>query len=527
MSDIKDFQIEKGVLTAYHGAGGDIVIPEGVTHIKIGTFEDDWNITGVTLPDSMTEVGYWAFCGCKNLKSVHLPDTIQKIGGYAFMNCENLVNINIPESVKTIGDYAFISCKNLRGISLPRNAEIGCGAFVDCAGLADENGRIVLNDILYGYIGESLHIEIPENITEISAYVFRKYDLLKNLTVFGNVKIGRNAFSENLWLEECTLAKNLTDEEEAKQLIGVIGTRILAIPFLKNTLETNPVLRDVLLKRMILKQNRSKLIPLLLEKGENTLFARLLSLVPKMPADEIDSYIKKADGMAEARFLLINYKKRLYPPEILDEMESIQMEKDLGFRKKTIADHQKLFTIRKVNYRYLLRNYKGDSPHVIVPAMIGKLPVELCDEAFVSCPQIETVYIEDGIQTIPDRTFDYCPNLRTVSISQSVTHLGQSAFASCTALESVTGAEGLTEIGYAAFNNCGQLQDIMLPAGLKTIGGFAFNQCWNLRCLVLSESITEIGQYAFEGCTHLTICAPIGSYAETYAKTNHINFHPQ
>ena len=60
--------------------------------------------------------------------------------------------------------------------------------------------------------------------------------------------------------------------------------------------------------------------------------------------------------------------------------------------------------------------------------------------------------------------------------------------------------------------------------GVHTIGESTFMCCSSMEKIVIPETITEIGADAFYGCSKLTIYAPAGSYAETYAKENNIPF---
>ena len=84
---MSDFIIENGILKKYTGAGGDVVIPEGVTEIGASAF-------------------YWF----KNLQSVVIPEGVTKIGDSAFSHCENLQSVVIPEGVTKIGVSAFSCC---------------------------------------------------------------------------------------------------------------------------------------------------------------------------------------------------------------------------------------------------------------------------------------------------------------------------------------------------------------------------------------------------------------------------------
>ena len=63
MSNASDFLIEDGVLVKYVGPGGDVVIPEGVTHIERFVFSGCRSLISVTIPEGVTSIGDHAFSG--------------------------------------------------------------------------------------------------------------------------------------------------------------------------------------------------------------------------------------------------------------------------------------------------------------------------------------------------------------------------------------------------------------------------------------------------------------------------------
>lgn len=79
--------------------------------------------------------------------------------------------------------------------------------------------------------------------------------------------------------------------------------------------------------------------------------------------------------------------------------------------------------------------------------------------------------------------------------------IDNSAFSTCENLRTVEIAEGCTHLGYRAFGNCKALEKITIPA-----------------------TVRQIGSECFLNCKKLTIYGKSGSYAEQYAKLNHIPF---
>ena len=56
------------------------------------------------------------------------------------------------------------------------------------------------------------------------------------------------------------------------------------------------------------------------------------------------------------------------------------------------------------------------------------------------------------------------------------------------------------------------------------IHDFTFYDCKKLKKISIPASVSQIGARAFDGCEKLTVYAPVGSYAEQYAKENNIPF---
>ena len=79
-------------------------------------------------------------------------------------------------------------------------------------------------------------------------------------------------------------------------------------------------------------------------------------------------------------------------------------------------------------------------------------------------------------------------------------------------------------IFYKGFATLKTVEEVVLPEGLESIDVGCFWGCKKLKIVHIPGTCKEIGEYALLDCPLLTISAPAGSYAETYAKANNIPF---
>ena len=222
-----------------------ITIPNSVTSIGAQAFSDCSGLTSIAIPNSVSSIGDMAFYGCDNIKnkiivnnlfvflprnyeghynipdhittivggafqnckklsSVLIPNSVSSIGSLAFENCTSLTSVIIPNSVTSIGIVAFLNCTNLTSVTIPNSVtSLGLGAFANCTIdklFYDVNGNsdLGLKKVNELYIGENVSV-VYDNF---------KYQGLKKIYLGKKVsQIMANAF-EGSNIEEFTITGN-------------------------------------------------------------------------------------------------------------------------------------------------------------------------------------------------------------------------------------------------------------------------------------------------------------------------------
>ena len=241
MSNINDFVIENGVLIKYQGPGGDVVIPDGVTRIDDMAFTGCTSLTSVVIPEGVTSIGWTAFWRCSSLASVVIPKGVTSIGGMAFSDCTSLTSVVIPDSVRSIGDSAFSCCTSITSVVIPDSVtsigdsafygcfslagvvipesvtEIGDRAFFRCEKLADENGFVIIRNVLYSYQGSKTDVVIPDGVKSISSCAFSEI-----LIFIGGSDVSRRTNLTSVVIPESVTSIGDEAFSHCKSLTGVV-----------------------------------------------------------------------------------------------------------------------------------------------------------------------------------------------------------------------------------------------------------------------------------------------------------------
>ncbi len=124
-----------------------ISLSDGVGYIPTNLFSryGGANMTTLTIPESVTEIAAGAFENCVSLTTLNYNATACVIGDDAFTKCAQLKNINLGENVTAIPTNLYSGNQNIEKIEIPQQINrIDRNAFVNCSALAE----IVANDAL-------------------------------------------------------------------------------------------------------------------------------------------------------------------------------------------------------------------------------------------------------------------------------------------------------------------------------------------------------------------------------------------
>lgn len=155
-----------------------------------------------------------------------------------------------------------------------------------------------------------------------------------------------------------------------------------------------------------------------------------------------------------------------------------------------------------------LKEYKGESVHVIVPNNVNKI-----DKRCFFDSNIQTIRLPNSMQAIGWSAFENCRALKSISLPAGISKIEAGTFQGCTELTEVILPKTIKEIGVHAFAHCSSLKNILLPPSVIKIGYGAFLGCESLEAVNIPNSVVELGENSdwakrdgvFEDCTSLKI----------------------
>ncbi|MBE6664624.1 MAG: hypothetical protein E7603_00200 [Ruminococcaceae bacterium] len=200
--------------SAFDGIHGlkNIVIPEIVTKILDGAFQNCTSLESIQLPSSLIELGSMAFSGCRSLKSVTVPEKITELNAYLFSECTSLETVVFEGDVTDIYTGAFYLCSSLKTCDLPSSVTyISDYVFEGCTLLTEkENGLFYVGNWLVGAEDGIFDADIRMGTIGIAGNIFALQTTLKTVYIPASVRhIGNYVFESCSNLRKATIENGI------------------------------------------------------------------------------------------------------------------------------------------------------------------------------------------------------------------------------------------------------------------------------------------------------------------------------
>ena len=479
--DAPEFVIEDGVLIAYNGEGGEVVIPDGVTEIGGEVFRDNKTITSVVIPEGVTSIGYSAFMMASNLQSVSFPSTIETIEADAFGGCISLKELDLASmpNLKTLGDSAFLFCVSLTELVIPDIEGLTVGQWTFSALTKLEKLTINADLVLY-----DTFVELPALKTlEVNG----RLDLDSNGFASGNDFIGLDSIETMIFNADQGNLGFLIIEEGPNGPSFRNSFGICAMPKLKEVIfygdvesingvsfSSCPELESVVFYGDVgyigknCFANSPKLTHYTLGEG-NT----------KLIFDEETQVVYDVNKTKMYMPSSWQYEGTFIVPETVTELADFQFSHGEYYGEPDIYA-----SIDSISYTLF----------------VGSGMIEFREDKL-----IEGVVLHEGITAIPEGCFFDCVNLTEIDYNGAqITSFGNYALRASGIVDLVF-PETVTEIGGAVWTDCENLLSVTLPSGITELDSdcYSFSGCTSIKEIIVPEFIEEIPYQIAYNCTSL------------------------
>lgn len=548
----------------------NIDIPEGVERLEHAAFAECNGLTNVTLPNSMKEIGDCAFIRCRLLKHVTIPNGVTTIRDRAFEDCPNLLYVDIPVNVTTIEDAAFRGCSSLRAVYSQKINDIvsignifegispECKLFtpngtqeaysakgwttavfkevIEC-----EDNRAIIDGVLYSVNDEDgtatleytywtsnflVSVIIPSTIvvngknytvTSLANSALGWQDNLELVYIPNTVKsMGEMAFHADEKLKKANIPEGVTVLKEGVFAVCKNLTYI-SIPSSVTSIEKYAFhacleLRNVV-SEMVDPCNIDQTDDLDPEHGNNFFHQIHPECVLTIPAGTREKYLAAGwttdvfgGGIVEA-----NSNNASAGQGMMYAVNADGTTASLTYASDDVVTARipEKTTIGGTEYPVTgISKYALYGHNKLVSVIIPNSVTSIGDEAFSDCPNLSSVTLGSGVQTIGSRAFQFAP-ISSITIPNSVTTISAYAFYGCKNLESVNMGSNVSTIGEHAFQGCGKLTSIDFPDAMTTLSNGVCKECASLSKVTIPSNTTNIEEDAFAGCSNIaTIILP-------------------
>ena len=540
----EEFLIIDGVLTAYFGAGGEVVIPQGVLEIGAAVFQGNNTLTKITFNEDLQIIGVRAFYGCTELSgTVEIPSGVENVLDSAFYGCTKLSGL--ISSAVAVNPSAFRGCTGLNQVTL-NNGSIGDSAFRDCTGLIslnlNEGVEMIGPNAFYG-CNKISGLVLPETLTAIGASAFYNCAAMSgNLLIPGAVEtIGVSAFqgctglNGGLTLQEGIVSIGNQAFYNCNKLTGD-----LIIPDSVASLGSSAFYNcsgftgQLQLSANLTLINDSSFYGCANISGEVVIpdavtniyysafrnMSKISSVVFGAGLKQIGNYSSSAGydvfggcaGVTELTFTGLTVPTLFSTTQLstMSNLKTVYVPFDAydAYVTAYAARTNAQITVKGVGDEFViidgvLTAYFGAGGEIMIPSGV----TEIGAAVFQGNTSLTKVTLNDDLQIIRSRAFYNCTELAGIlEIPASVEIIGTSTFQGCAKLSGLI--SGATTLGASSFQGCGGLSTVTVNGGV--IGESAFRDCVGISELLIDHC--SIGDSAFRACTGLTQVIINGDY---------------
>lgn len=394
----------KGIeLRKYKGFKTEVEIPayigkQQVICIGAIAFQNNTDVTKVTIPETVQRIEDSAFVGCSKLKSVEHYGKKLHLGSYVFRGCSSLAYFHTTASTIYHGIHPFLDCSNL----------------------FDKDGYLILdvgeNRVLCDYqlpITQA-ELSVPDGITIIGKYAFGEYDnfrqtsnkKLRKVNIPASVKhIGASAFSKAQSLQSISLQEGLVSIG-AMAFFDCTSLRKIYIPSSVKTIEDGAFYRC---NNLTIYGKLGTAAQVYAEKNKH----RFVADNGKEQQEELVDFIVE-DGILKK---YLGNEANVVIPKNVHTIGTFACHENDVIQRLEIGNQVK--TIGK--YAFSNCNHLSD---VRICGNVKR--IEECAFQFSSASYVE---IEEGVEEIGEQAFGYLSALSAeIIVPESVTQIGKDAF---------------------------------------------------------------------------------------------------
>ena len=482
-----------------------------VTYLLDNAFENRTTLQSITLPKSIKYIGNYAFSGCTSLTLMVIPDSVSQIGGAILQGCTALEALTIPFlGIHRDGDYSYLAyaftmpvefsletenvvpaslksviltdafqgygfqdCSHLEFVKLPSDARLissrafeGCTALqtvifpeqlqtvrhdafsLDAPVVTKTDGVYYVNDWVISADRKIQTASLAENTVGIAESAFSNCAKLTEIGLPDSVRvIGDYAFSSCKLLSAITLPDSLTEIQEGA-FKGCSELASITIPD-QLTVIAPYAFRDCTKLREVSLHNGITSIGRYAFENCST----LISIELPQALTEINIGVFKGCTSLETVGSL---------PEQLTTIQYFAFE---GCEKLNME------TADGISY---LENWVIKCDQQSTEASLRAGTVGIAAIAFLSCKQLQSVVLPDGISYIGYSAFQSCSALNQINLPSSVRYIGSYAFQKCSKICELTIPNGVTYVGYNAFHQT-KITELTLPDSVTHFEGGDFS----------------------------------------------------